>query len=159
MSAVRFRAVIEPTETGSYVVLPDDVRDALRATGRTSVTGTVDGHVIRGQVMPYTIPGAGRRVLMGITKATRAAIGKTIGDTVEVELERDDRSRSANVAIPAELDAALDANRGARAAFERLAPSHRREHAEHVAEAKGPDTRLRRAERVVAALDPERPVG
>jgi hypothetical protein len=154
MTAVRFRAVIEPTETGSYVVVPDDVRDALRATGRTSVTGTIDGHAIRGQVMPYTLPGRGSRVLLGITKATRAAIGKKIGDTVAVELVRDDRSRSADVVVPPELAAALDAAPGAREAFERLAPSHRREHAEHVAAAKGAGTRERRAARVVEALDP-----
>ena len=153
MSEARFRAVIEPAGSGgSYVIVPDEAVAALRATGRTSITGTVDGHPIVGQVMPYTVPGRGREIMLGLTKATRAAIGKSIGDEVEVVVERDDRSRSANVTIPDELQAALDADPIARGAFDRLAPSHRRENAQHVAEAKQEDTRRRRAQRIVDRL-------
>ena len=153
MSEARFRARIEAAgRGGSYVAVPDDAREALRATGRTSITGTVDGFPIIGQVMPYSFPGAGKRVILGLTKATRAAIGKEIGDDVDVALARDDRSRSADVEIPAELQDALAADEGAAAAFERLAPSHRREHATHVADAKRPETRIRRAAAVLDAL-------
>jgi Bacteriocin-protection, YdeI or OmpD-Associated/Domain of unknown function (DUF1905) len=151
--SARFRAVIRPTGGGgSYVAVPDDAREALGATGRTSITGTVDGFAIVGQVMPYTYPDVGKVVVLGLTKATRAAIGKDFGNEVEVELVRDDRSRSANVEVPSELKAALDADPAARAAFERLAPSQRRDHARHVAEAKGAETRERRARRVVEDL-------
>ena len=153
MSGVRFRGAIAPAgRGGSYVAVPAAVRDALGARGRTSVTGTVDGFAISGQVMPYSFPDAAKVVVLGITKATRAAIGKEIGDEVEVELVRDDTSRSAATEIPAELRSALDRDALARAAFERLAPSHRREHAQHVAEAKQPATRERRAERAIAEL-------
>ena len=149
----RFREVIRATGGGrSYVPVPDAARDELGAAGRTSVTGTIDGFAIVGQVMPYSFPDVGKVTLFGITKATRAAIGKDIGDEVEVELIRDDRSRSAAFDMPAELEAALDADPKARAAFDALAPSHRREHAQHVAEAKQAATRTRRAERVVAQL-------
>ena len=54
------------------------------------------------------------------------------------------------VDVPAELDAALSGD--ARAAFDALAASHRREYAEWVAEAKRPETRVRRAERAVEML-------
>ena len=91
--------------------------------------------------MPYSFPDVGKVVLLGITKATRAAIGKDVGDEVEVELVRDDASRSATFEMPAELQAALEADAAAKAAFEQLAPSHRREYAQHVAEAKQPATR------------------
>jgi hypothetical protein len=153
MSETRFRAVIEPAGSGgSFVVVPPDAVAALRATGRTSIVGTVDGHPIVGQVMPYTVSGRGREIMLGMTKAIRAAIGKTIGDEVEVVVERDDRSRSANVALPPELESALAADASARQAFDRLAPSRRREHAQHVAEAKQEATRQRRAQRVVDEL-------
>lgn len=149
----RFREVIRATGGGgSYVPVPERARDELGATGRTSVTGTIDGFAIVGQVMPYSFPDVGKVTLFGITKATRAAIGKDIGDEVEVELVRDDRSRSAAFDMPAELQAALDADLNAKAAFEALAPSHRREHAQYVAEAKQAATRARRAERVVKQL-------
>ena len=49
------------------------------------------------------------------------------------------------VVIPAEVVEALAAEPAAKAAFEGLAPSHRREYADHVARAKRPETRHRRA--------------
>ena len=151
--SARFRAAIQPTPGGgSYVAVPDAAREALGAGGRTSVTGTIDGFPIVGQVMPYSFPDVGKVVLLGITKATRAAIGKDAGDEVEVELVRDDTPRSATFEIPAELQAALEGNASAKAAFDQLAPSHRREYARHVAEAKQSATRQRRAERVVEQL-------
>ena len=149
----RFREIIRATAGGgSYVPVPDRSRDELGATGRTSVTGTVDGFVIVGQVMPYSFPDVGKVVLLGLTKATRAAIGKDIGDEVEVELTRDHRSRSASFDMPAELQAALDGSEAAKAAFEALAPSNRREHAQHVGEAKQAATRERRAARLIEQL-------
>jgi hypothetical protein len=140
----RFTARLEPIESGTFVVIPAEVVEALKATGRTSVIGTIDGRPLRHQFMPYTFEGVGRQVVMAVNKATREAIGKNAGDTVECDLERDERSRSADVEIPTELAAALAANPAARAAFDALAPSHRREYAEHVAQAKRPETRERR---------------
>ena len=147
---VRFTARLEPIESGTFVVIPADVVEALRATGRTSVAGTIDGHPIRHQFMPYVFEGVGQQVVMAVNKATRQAIGKAAGDTVEFDLERDERSRSAAVVVPAELLAVLAADPAARTAFEALAPSRRREFAEHVAAAKRPETRDRRA---MAVLD------
>ena len=148
----RFTARLEPIESGTFVVIPADVVEALRVTGRTSVVGTIDGRPIRHQFMPYTFPGVGRQVVMAVNKATREASGKDEGDTVQFDLERDERSRSANVEIPIELADALAADPAAGAAFAALAPSHRREYADHVAEAKRPETRQRRAAQAIERL-------
>jgi hypothetical protein len=141
----RFTTRLVPNDVGTYVVIPGEVVEALKATGRTSVVGTIDGQAIRNQFMPYTFVGVGRQVVMVVNRATREAIGKNGGDTVEFDLERDERSRSADVEIPTELVTALEADPAAKAAFDALAPSHRREYAEHVAEAKRTETRQRRA--------------
>jgi antitoxin component of MazEF toxin-antitoxin module len=141
----RFTARLEPIEPGTFVVIPAEVVEALRATGRTSVAGTIDGHAFQNQFMPYTFEGIGRQVVMAVNKATRQAIGKEAGDPVDFDLERDERSRSAAVEIPAELAERLAAEPAAKAAFEALAPSHRREYADHVAQVKRPETRHRRA--------------
>ena len=125
---------------------------ALGATGRISVVGTIDGLPIRHQFMPYTFEGVGRQVVMTVNKATREAIGKNAGDTADFDLERDERSRSAVVEIPAELAEAFAGDAAARAAFDALAPSHRREYAQHVAEAKRPETRRRRAADTIERL-------
>lgn len=53
-------------------------------------------------------------------------------------------SRSVRVIVPAALKSALARHPQARAAFAALAPSHRREYAEWIAEAKRPETRTRR---------------
>ncbi len=53
---------------------------------------------------------------------------------------------------PPELVAVLQARPDARAAYEALPPSHRREYDEWVAEARQPATRERRAAKAVDAL-------
>ena len=149
---VRFTATLLPIEGGTYVDIPAEAVEALHATGRTSVVGTIDGRQFKNQFMPYMFGGVGRKVVMVVNKPTRTALGKEAGDTVDFELARDERSRSADVAVPIELQAALDADPAASAAWDAIAPSHRREHAEFVAEAKRPETRERRAARTVGRL-------
>lgn len=61
------------------------------------------------------------------------------------------------IALPADALAALDAVPGARAAFERLSYTHRREHVEAILEAKKPETRARRIARMIAMLTSDRP--
>ena len=51
--------------------------------------------------------------------------------------------------VPAELKGALKKNKKAAAAFEKFPPSHKREYAEWISEAKGADTRQRRVETAV----------
>lgn len=53
------------------------------------------------------------------------------------------------VDIPAELKSALTRNKKAAAAFEKFPPSHKREYAEWIADAKGAETRQRRVESAV----------
>jgi len=54
--------------------------------------------------------------------------------------------------LPAELTDALAAAPDAKAAFEALPPSHRREYVQWVAEAKKPETRVSRAQKTVVRL-------
>jgi uncharacterized protein YdeI (YjbR/CyaY-like superfamily) len=55
-------------------------------------------------------------------------------------------------ALPAELVQALSDDAEARAAFDALPPSHRREYSTWIAEAKRDDTRERRAAKAVEML-------
>ena len=149
---MRFTVELLPAPLGTFVVIPDEVVAAFKVTGRTSVAGTIDGQSFRNQFMPYDFEGEGRKIVMVVNKAVRTSLGKTNGDTVEFDLERDDRSRSADIDMPLELAAALAADPAATAAWDALAASHRREYAEHVAEGKQPETRVRRAAKTVEAL-------
>jgi len=150
---VRFEVELQPEGSSAYAVVPPEIGARLGVRGRTSVVGTLNGHPFRNQVMPYTFDGGEKRLLMPVNNAVRkAAGGLRPGDTVTFELERDDVSRSAVVDVPPELDAALAADAALRAAWEALPPSHRREHAGFVAEAKRSETRQRRVAQTIDRL-------
>lgn len=61
-----------------------------------------------------------------------------------IKVERPKRAPRKALPVPPELKAALKKDAGARKAFEAFSPSHRREYAEWIGEAKGADTRARR---------------
>ena len=88
--------------------------------------------------------------VLGITKAIRQAIGKSIGDRVQVVVDQDTEPRI--VEVPEDLAAALQANPQAQAVFDNLAYSHRREYAQWIAEAKRPETRERRVKQAIEKL-------
>ena len=69
---------------------------------------------------------------------------------VEVTLELDTEPRT--VDVPDDLAAALAAKPGAREAFDKLAPSARKEHVRQVETAKAQETRERRIAKIVAGL-------
>ncbi|MDA0169075.1 YdeI/OmpD-associated family protein [Solirubrobacter taibaiensis] len=92
----------------------------------------------------------GGESLIGFSKQVRAELGVEIGDQVHAVIERDDAPRE--IAIPEELQQALDADPAAKAAFDKLAPSHRKEHARAIAEAKRPETRAKRVAATIEAL-------
>jgi hypothetical protein len=143
----RFEAVIEPGRGGgAFVVLPPSVWEALGATARMRVRGTLAGVPYRSSVMPM----GGGQYALGVHKATRESAGVSVGDTVAVEAERDDEPR--DVEVPPELAAALAADPVAQSAFDALAPTHRNEYARWVGEAKRDETRARRAAQAVERL-------
>ena len=72
------------------------------------------------------------------------------GDAVEVEIELDTEPRQ--VSVPADLVDALSTDPNARAFFDSLAPSHRKEWVRWIEEAKKPETRSARILRTVSAL-------
>ena len=65
-------------------------------------------------------------------------------------MERDDAPRS--VEVPADLQAALDADQTAREAWARLSFTHQRETVEAITTAKRPETRVRRIAKAIELL-------
>jgi hypothetical protein len=146
MARQRFTATLEAADRGGgrWVAVPFDAR-AEFGEARAPVAGTVNGVAFRSRLAVY-----GGRTLLGLTRAVRAAAAIELGDPVEVVIERDDAART--VDVPAELGAALDRDAAARAAFESLGFTHRREYARWIAEAKREDTRRRRTARAIQLL-------
>jgi hypothetical protein len=136
----RFTAVLQER----HVVVPLDAR-ALWGEARPPVRGTVNGVPFRSRLAIY-----GGETMLGLTNAFRASAGIVEGDEVEVVIERDDEPRE--VEVPPALQAQLDADEIARAAFEKLSFTHRREYANWIAEAKRDETRERRAGKAIELL-------
>src|SRR5215207_8334299 len=72
------------------------------------------------------------------------------GETVPVTMERDTEGRV--ITPPADFARALKSNKEARAVWDQLSYTHRREHARHIEESKKPETRARRIEKSIALL-------
>ncbi|WP_064750339.1 YdeI/OmpD-associated family protein [Solirubrobacter soli] len=138
--AERFTAVLHER----HVVVPLDVR-ALWGEARPPVKGTVNGVEYRSRLSVY-----GGETMLGLTNAFRAEAGIAAGDEVEVTMERDDAPRE--VEVPPALGRRLDGDDTARAAFEKLSFTHRREYANWIAEAKKEATRERRAGKAIEML-------
>jgi hypothetical protein len=133
----RFRATIDAADRGgALVAVPDDIVATLGGGGRIPVQATFDDIAYQGSVVSM-----GGRMVIGIRKDIRSAIGKQPGDEISVTLERDTATRT--VAVPDDLRSALN-SAGLDRAFDALSLSHRREYVQWVDEAKKPETRARR---------------
>lgn len=147
MATASFRAPVKPSGRGGghLVEVPPKVIEALGGKGRIPVTASFNGVPYRGSIVRM-----GGDAVLGVQKAIMAEAGVSVGDTLRIEVSNDDVPRV--VELPDELAKALRANRTARRVFEGLSYSHRREYARSVAEAKRPETRVRRAERAIEQL-------
>ena len=122
---------------GRWIEIPFDAK-AEFGEARAAVAGTVNGSPFRGRLSVY-----GGRTYLGLRKEIREAAGIDVGDRVEVALERDEAPRE--VEVPQPLARALADAPDAKAVFDSLAFTHRKEYARWVAEAKKEETRQRRA--------------
>jgi hypothetical protein len=147
---VRFRTTVElggKTATGFEV--PPQVVEGLGGGRRPAVAVTINGHTYRS-----TVAVMGGRFLLPLSAENRSGAGVAAGDEVDVDIELDAAPRE--VAVPDDLVAALAAA-GARARFDALSFTYRKEHARSVEDAKTPETRQRRIAKIVAALAPGDP--
>ena len=142
---MNFRAYVEPPEPMRGLEIPQEIVEALGAGGRPPVTITINGHSWKSRVAIMR----GRR-LLGLSNANRQAAGVVTGDEVKVEVELDTEPRV--VIEPPDFARALDADLVARAAYDRLADSHKREHVRAIESAKKPETRTRRIEKAITTL-------
>lgn len=126
------------------IEVPPEVIEALGNGKRSPVVLTVNGYAYRN-----TVAVMGGKYMVGFSAEHRAASGLKGGDAIEVEIVLDTAPRT--VAVPEDFGSAL-ASAGLRAAFDKLAPSHRKEHVRAIEEAKTPETRARRIEKALEKI-------
>jgi len=125
--------------------VPTEVVEALGGKGRIPITATFNG-------VPYpgSIVRMGGGAVLGVQKAIMAEAGVRVGDSITVVVRNDEGPRV--VEVPVDLAEALARNGAARAAFEGLSFSHKREYVRSITEAKRPETRARRIELTIEQL-------
>lgn len=126
------------------IEVPPAIVEGFGQGKRPKVTVTLKGYTYRS-----TVSVMGGKFMLPLAKVHREAAGVTGGTTVEVTLELDTAPRE--VEVPKDLAAALK-KAGARAAFDKLAFTHRKEHVRAIEEAMAAETRARRIEKAVAMV-------
>ncbi|MGW2340091.1 YdeI/OmpD-associated family protein [Streptomyces sp. NPDC001661] len=142
---MKFRTHVEPPEPMHGLEVPAELVDGLGGGKRPPVVITVNGHTWRSRVAIMC-----GRCLLGLSRANREAAGVETGDEVEVDLRLDTEPRT--VTEPEDFARALDADPAARAAYDRLSHSRKRQHVLAIEAAKKPETRARRIEKALESL-------
>lgn len=146
MPAVEQTAVIRQ-DPGNQVQYVDVWFDVEQVFGKKRFKAKIwyDGHLYRGLVAKYN---GVHRLLMNA--AIRGLVRKAAGDTVHVRVEEDTDPRV--VAVPDDLQRLLQHDLAAKARFDTLSYTHRREYVSWINEAKRESTRSARLEKCLQML-------
>ncbi len=134
----------ETGPTGIHV--PDALVEKLGGGRRAPVAVTINGTF----TYQSTIAFMGGRAMIPMSAERREATGTKGADAITVKLVLDTAPRT--VEIPPALAKALAKDKAAKAAFDKLSFTYRKEHARAVADAKAEDTRERRIAKIMAGL-------
>jgi hypothetical protein len=146
MGSARLTTTLVARGPAAAIVLADEQVAAIgEGARRFPVRATVNGYSWRTTVA--TMHG---ETLLGLNRAVRESAGVQAGDAVEVAIELDTAPRE--VDVPEALARALAGDPVAKAAFEALAFTHRKEYARWVGDAKRQETRDRRVTRALERL-------
>jgi hypothetical protein len=142
---VSFSTIVQPDPDGVLLIeVPAHVMAALSEKKRIPVNVTLNGISYRSTVAVY-----GGKFYVPARKEIREAAKLAAGKRVHVTLEADSAART--VMVPSDLARALTSAK-LRPAFDALSFTRRKEHVEDVSEAKRPETRAARIEKVVKVL-------
>jgi hypothetical protein len=144
--AITFNTTIIGTPDGpAGIEVPPDVIAQLGTSKKPPVKITLAGYTYRN-----TVAVMDGKFMVSLSKANRNASGVKAGDTLDVTIELDTEPRT--VEVPEDLAAALAAKPGAAEAYEKAAPSRKKEFVRQVEEAKSQETRERRIAKIVEQL-------
>src|SRR5215204_35498 len=112
---IKFKTTVLQFGNNTGVEVPVDILEKLGGGKKPLVVVSLNNYVYRSAVAKMA-----DKFLISLSAENRKNAKVKGGDEVEVTLEVDTAPRT--VAVPAELQKALDNNKTAKAAFEKLAP-------------------------------------
>jgi hypothetical protein len=141
-----FTAVIQNAGGGgAFVEVPFDVEKAF-GEKKPRVKAIIEGVPYRGLL---TRMGGPNHILI-VLKGIREQIGRTFGDEVKITVELDAEPRV--IDIPKDLMKELKKDKNAKAFFDKLSYTHRREYVMWINEAKRDETRQKRILKTIEML-------
>ncbi|MGH9854204.1 MAG: YdeI/OmpD-associated family protein, partial [Blastocatellia bacterium] len=148
--AIRFKVKLERYRDTQvlHVYLPLDIVEAFGTRARLAVKGAINGFPFRSSIFPM----GGGKFYMVVNREMREGAKVKAGDTIEFVLEKDDQPRA--IATPPDLLKALNGRKTAKAAWDKLNYTHRKEYISAIEEAKKPETRARRIAKTLEAIAP-----
>lgn len=144
----KFEAVIQkhPDKDATFIEIPFDVEETF-GSKRVKVKAKFDEVEYRGSIVKMGL----HCYMIGLTKAIRNKIGKEAGDSIIVEVEKDEEERI--VELPEDLKLALDKNKDAKDFYESLSYSAKRKYVQWITSAKKIETREKRINEAVIKLE------
>lgn len=140
-----FTSTIYQYGTHTRVDIPTHVSRAFNEKGYIAVHGTLNGTGIRGTLTPV---GGGRHVLY-INHQMAVRAGVSVGQAVELDIDRDREQRKP---LPTELADALEADPRAKTAWQALPPARRKRLISYLGWFSTQTTRERKVEKIIRDL-------
>jgi len=130
---------------GAFVKIPFDVEKEF-GSKRPKIKAMIEDVLYRGLLVRM---GTDYHMLL-ILKGIRERIGKTFGDEIKVTVELDAEPRL--IEIPKDLSKEFKKDKQAKAAFDKLSYTHRKEYVRWIEEAKRLETRQTRIIKTIERL-------
>lgn len=131
---------------GVFVEIPFDVQEVYGMKGLVPIKASINGVPYSGSLANM---GTGCHILI-VLKSIREKIGKQVGDTVHIVLERDTKERV--VELPDALVQLLTENPAAKQFFDGLSFTNRKEYARWISDAKRDETKQTRLTQTLEKL-------
>lgn len=144
MSAKKFSARLGAEGHALFFEVPFDVKQEF-GKARAPVRVSVNGHSYRSTVSVY-----GGKYYLPVRREHREAALLKQGDIIRVTVAPDTAART--VQPPPALSAALAKNSAAKAQWQKLSYTHKKEHADAIRLARKPETRARRVQKTLKML-------
>lgn len=142
---VTYKTTIVQTGNNTGIHVPEETLEKLGGGKKPLVKVTLNGYTYRSAVGKM-----GDKFMISLSAENRKNANVKGGDKLEVTVALDTEPRI--IELPAELQAALDKTKAAKAAFEKLAPSKKKAIVLSITEAKTEETRLKRIEKSINEL-------
>ena len=145
---IEFDAVVQGDGRGAWVDIPFDLKTTYGKGNLVPIVATfAPGVTYQGSLAKM----GGSCAMLLLRSDIRVQLGDPQpGDPIHVRIDLDSAPRV--VTLPDDVAALVDANPKAAATWQGLSPTHRREYARWIEDAKRPETRQRRVDETVARL-------